>query len=208
MPAHMPTLQRALGTNPRKKARWITISALAVLLAALTPLAAQGAVPIQDPDDVTLETIDLKSAVVKRTEGFEGERALGFVLEAYENFGCAPLQRGGDHTLGFVSDFPSTPETHDVRFRAPCNHTGRYFWTVRFIQYGYGGRSRATEDSFVRPDKHTVVIKVPTDWYLGAGGEVPARWKAISIRRDNSGIAEKDTAPDRSWQDFGFEGSF
>jgi hypothetical protein len=186
---------------------------LSTLFLLALPATAQGAVRMQDPDDVRLGTIDLKSAVVKPTEGFEGERALAFVLEAYEDFGCAPLQRHGDHTLGFVSDFPSTPETHDVRFRVRCNHTGRYFWTVWNNQCGCGGRSPATEGGgseyfIVRPDKRTVVIKVATDWYLGGGGEVPAKWKAISIRRDNSGIAEKDTAPDRGWQDFGFQGSF
>ena len=35
------------------KTRWVTVSAVAVLIAALTPLTAQGAVRMQDPDDVS-----------------------------------------------------------------------------------------------------------------------------------------------------------
>lgn len=198
------------------KARWITIPAVTVLMAALTPLSAQGAVRMQDPDDVSLETIDIKSAVVEPYE-VPGERFLAFVIESYEPLNCVDLQRDSGQSLGFVIDFPSTPERHDARFRVRCFQRSSgdfgidfYYWTVRFPQTGIKHRMPSPDappDALQMPSPTTVKILLDTDWYLPSA-EIPARWKVVSERRVDSKIAEIDTAPDRGWQDFGFEGSF
>ena len=193
------------------KARLITISAVAALMAALNPLSAQGAVRMQDPDDVGLETIDIKSAVVEPYE-VPGERFLAFVIESYEPLNCVDLEHGSGQSLSFVSDFPSTPETHDARFRVRCFQQSSgdfgidfYYWTVRFPQTGIKHRM-PSPDALQMPSPTTVKILLDTDWYLPSA-EIPARWKVVSERREDSKVAEIDTAPGRGWQDFGFQGS-
>jgi hypothetical protein len=181
---------------------------LSALFLVALPATAQGAVRMQDPDDVTLETIDIKSAVVKDYE-VPGESFLAFVIESYEPFDCEDLDRSTGQSLGFVSDFPSTPETRDARFRVRCDDAGVYYWTVRFVHHGTSTKYRMpAPDALQRPSDTIVKILVDMDWYQGFSAEVPARWKVVSERRVDSKIAEIDTAPDRGWQDFGFQGSF
>jgi hypothetical protein len=175
------------------KARWITVSALAVLLAALTPLSAQAAT-LQDPDDVA-GALDIKSATV---EDFPvpGEQFLAFTLETYEPFDCDDL---AGSWFGFVGDFPTTPDgLHSVRFRVRCDHAGLYYWTVRnrYVQGSIKHRM-PSPDAIERPSSTTVKILLDMDWYLPSS-EVPTRWKVISES------VERDAAPDQGWGEFTF----
>lgn len=183
------------------KARWITVSAVAVLMAALTPLTAQAA-PIQDPDDVSSETIDIKSASVGHTY-VDGEGTLALTVESYEPFGCEDLA-GNSHSgqsLAFVIDFPSTPRTHDMRIRVRCFSSGTYWWRAKLIE----ADRVVQKNKALRPTDTTLTILFSLDWYTSSvGGEEPARWKVISTRWVDSQPAEVDSAPDHGWGDFAY----
>ena len=180
---------------------------LSALFLLALPSTAQAAVPIQDPNDVSAETIDIKSSVVDYFVDGNGDGALAFTVESYEPFGCDDLSasRQTGQSLAFIFDFPSRPGSHDMRIRIRCNKAGVYRWVARLPQYDNIRVGRGVSS---RPSDTTLVVDFTLDWYGAANGELPARYKVVSTRWANSVVAEIDTAPDRGWGDFGVQGSF
>lgn len=176
-------------------------------MAALTPLAAQAAVQIQDPDDVSAKSIDIKSAAVDHFVDSNGDGALAFTVESYEPFGCDALSatRHTGQSLAFLIDFPATSEPLDVRIRIRCNASGEYVWRARNV----ASDLRLLRDIASRPNDTTLVVSFTVDWFWGANGEAGEvnQWKTVSARWVDSKIAEIDSAPDRGWGDFGVGGS-
>jgi hypothetical protein len=182
------------------KTRWVTVSALAVLLVALTPLAAQ-ATTLEDPDDVGPGMIDIKSASVPFISVVE-DGIIGLTVEAYEPFDCADLQdsRRTGNSLSFAIDYPSTNQTPDLRIRVRCLDTGHYTWRARFVE------SRLTDShtSVIRPTSDSLMVLFTVEWFIDNGGEQSGRWKALSSRRVDFKPVEIDAAPDKGWSLFDY----
>jgi hypothetical protein len=188
------------------KARWITISAIAVALAVLNPLAAQAAGPVQDPDDVgPLMSIDIKSARVEIAR-IPGEGMYAFNVESYEPFGPEALQWSGGarQSLAFVIDYPSTPNTPkgDLRIRVRYNDTyGYYEWSARDVLTKQVVIGTNGEGAF-RPSDTVLTVLLKGEVYSDIQGEDPFRWKAVYSRKVGPGQVEVDSAPNQGWAEF------
>lgn len=181
------------------KARWITVTAVAVLMAALTPLAAQ-ATTLEDPDDVGPGMIDIKSASVTSIYAVVDDRIMALTVEAYEPFDCATLlnSRKTGNSFGIAIDYLSTDQTPDLRIRVRCLSTGQYIGRARFVESGFA-------DAFstvIRPTSDSLMVLFTAEWFHDNGGEEPARWKVTSARRIDFKPVEVDTAPDHGWAVF------
>ena len=176
------------------KARWITISAVAVLMAAalLTTGIAGAADPAivwdgrDAPEYLRLDIRRATSRVFNQTQTASGPGL--FRVSTYQPFGRRALE--GEDGLTFSVQYDNTAPGPELRFEVG-REDGEYLWRA----WGSGSDVPIAEGHAFRTSDTTIAFKYPR----GLIRVDRFRWKAVYTRWSPTELSGVDSAPDVRW---------